>query len=321
MSPRLLAELTRLFPGPAALGSGAPGSPGAPGVLGTQGPPGHGSTTGAASATPPLVHWLVLGLDHRAGAEPLGRVWQGLQSELALPPPALAVDGQALLQLWLPLAEPVPTATAAAWLAAVRQRWLADLPAHRIHTWPAAPSGTAGAPAEGGVADAPALPPQPVGEERWSAFVSPDLLPVFADSPWLDLPPGDDAQAALLARVPKASPAAWRAACAGLGVPPVQVAQPAASTGPSPASAGAGAPPPLPALPAAAALPTTVTRPDGPLPGPVDAAELVAGPAAAAGDSLAARRFLRQVMDDPSQPLAQRIEAARVLLAASAASG
>lgn len=305
MSPRLMAELTRLFPGAAAPGPGGPGQ----GI-------------GAVGAALPLVHWLVLGLDHRAGAEPLGRVWQGLQSELALPPPALTVDGQALLQLWLPLAEPVPAATAAAFLAAVRQRWLADLPAQRTHTWPAPEASLGAESTEAGVAGAPALPPQLVGEERWSAFVSPDLLPVFADSPWLDLPPGDDAQAALLARVPQASPAAWRAACASLGVPAArvdQVAQQAAVAGPEPASGLAA-----PRWPAAAAGPG---GPVGPATVPGEIAQPVAGPgsavaaAAASGDALAARRFLRQVMDDPLQPLAQRIEAARVLLAAAARAG
>ena len=34
---------------------------------------------------------------------------------------------------------------------------------------------------------------------RWSAFVAPDLAAVFGDEPVLDIPPGDEAQAELLA--------------------------------------------------------------------------------------------------------------------------
>ena len=43
--------------------------------------------------------------------------------------------------------------------------------------------------------------PRQVADGAWSAFVSSDLAAVFADTPWLDLPPGEDAQAELLGRL------------------------------------------------------------------------------------------------------------------------
>jgi hypothetical protein len=104
-----------------------------------------------------------------------------------------------------------------------------------------------------------ALPGAPLpGGERWSAFVAPDLAPLFTDTPWLDLPPGDDGQATLLASQ----------AC----VTPGQLA--------------------------------TLQAASAPAPGIAAHAQL-ADP----------RRFLQQVMNDATAPLALRIEAAKALLA------
>jgi hypothetical protein len=106
---------------------------------------------------------------------------------------------------------------------------------------------------------------------QWSAFVAPDLAPVFADTPWLDGPPNLEGQAALLRALAPITPAAWAQALALL--------------------APADAAPPL-----AAAQPVPVPQP---------------APMAAVDDP---RRFLRQVMNDPSAPLALRVDAAKALL-------
>ncbi|MBQ0941794.1 hypothetical protein KAK07_00460 [Ideonella sp. 4Y16] len=116
----------------------------------------------------------------------MGTLWRGVQDTLGWPAPAIAVSGDAL-QLWFSLAEPVDAATAQALLAALRERFLPASQAARVGGWPR--DGQA-APRPGAV-----LP----GEDRWSAFVAPDLAPLFAQTPWLDVPPGDDGQATLLA--------------------------------------------------------------------------------------------------------------------------
>ena len=54
------------------------------------------------------VRALVLELSGQGGCSAIGRVWQGVQAELQLPAPALAVNGVDALQLWFSLAEPVP---------------------------------------------------------------------------------------------------------------------------------------------------------------------------------------------------------------------
>jgi hypothetical protein len=106
-------------------------------------------------------------------------------------------------------------------LEALRRRYLADVPQDRLRTTPA----PAAAPEISG------MPPGERGEERWSAFVAPDLAALFVDEPWLDLPPGNDAQAELLSRLQCMSPADLRRAIAQ---PPAEAtAAPSSSAAPS----------------------------------------------------------------------------------------
>jgi hypothetical protein len=119
------------------------------------------------------------------------------------------------------------------------------------------------------------VPAHQAASGGWSAFVAPDLAAIFEDTPWLDLPPGVDAQASLLMAGRSLTPAQWRAGLATLAGP-AALAEPQQTS-----AASTSAPPPAPN--AAATL---------------------------------ARDFLLQVMQDEAAPLAQRIEAARALLAA-----
>jgi hypothetical protein len=119
--------------------------------------------------------------------------------------------------------------------------------------------------------------PTAEGDEAWSAFVAPDLAAVFADTPWLEMAPGIDGQADLLTRLSSIRPEAWARAWSALQPAPVQDAL------------GLHDAPP-------AATP----------PAPV-------GPA---GDIRhQAQQFLLSVMNDGDAPLAQRVEAAKALLA------
>jgi hypothetical protein len=63
-------------------------------------------------------------------------------------------------------------------------------------------------------------PPQAQPSGNWSAFVSPDLAAVFGDEPVLDIPPGDEAQAELLARLRSVPAEAVADALQGLAPPP-----------------------------------------------------------------------------------------------------
>lgn len=157
----------------------------------------------AAGAVPDLVRGLVLEVAQPAQWQPMAAVWQGVQADLDLPAPGIAVNGVDGLQLWFSLLEPVPAAQGLAFLDRLRQRYMAALPPGRVR-----------ARAEANCT----LPPTPP-DGPWPAFVAADLAPLFEDTPWLDVRPGDEGQADLLSRLASIKPAAWAAAVQRLQPP------------------------------------------------------------------------------------------------------
>ena len=120
--------------------------------------------------------------------------------------------------------------------------------------------------------------PALLAPERWSAFVAPDLAGVFDDdNPSLDVEPSENAQAELLSRLRCIEPSGWRVAMARLL--PAAPSEPAAAT----------ADPPL----------ESVTQP---------------GHGDRIGTHQDPRRFLLEVMNNPTVPLALRVDAAKALL-------
>lgn len=239
----------------------------------------------ADDAVAGTVRALVLEVARPAQWPILSAVWQGVQAELDLPAPAIAVNGVDGLQLWFLLQQSVDAAAGHAFLDALRRRYLADLPRSRIRLL------TVGTATEAGAASSPQVQPLQVPAVQadtgnWSAFVAPDLAPIFDEAPWLDIPPGEDGQADLLARLRSITPVAFEAAWQRL--------QPRAE--------------------APAAVP--LTSPESSLPA---SSQPPAQPAVQASAKAAARQFLLQVMNDTSTPLAQRIEAAKALLQSPAA--
>lgn len=252
---RLQSELHRLyFPDPAAA---------------------CGTEAAASSLVDPQgrVRALVLELARPASWELLSTVWRGVQSELELPAPAIAVSGTDGHQLWFSLAEPVPVQQAHAFLESLRLRFLPDVAAKRVGLMPALEASTPGQALHARIV--PALQAQ---TGNWSAFLAPDLAPVFDDTPWLDIPPSEHGQADLLSRLGSILPDAFEAALEKL--------RPAGSAQQD-------------TLPAAAS---------DPLPG--------TGPARAVGPAvcLDPKRFLLQVMNDEAVAMALRIDAAKALL-------
>ncbi|MDB5958078.1 hypothetical protein [Ramlibacter sp.] len=200
---RLQAEWRRLYLPAAAASEAAGAEPTAPALAG-----------GRTRA-------LVLALAAPGAWDGVRAVWQGVQADLQLPAPAIAVAGSAGYQLWFSLAEAVPADQALAFLAALRSRYLGAARPERIATFPA----DAAAPAGG----APRLPPHEIGPGRWSAFVATDLAALFNEEPWLDLPPSAEAQADLLSRVQSTALADWQRARERLAAAVVAEAAPAAA--------------------------------------------------------------------------------------------
>lgn len=145
----------------------------------------------------------------------LGAVWRGVQADLGLPAPAIAVSGTDGLQLWFSLGQPVPVAQGLDLLARLQARYLPTLAPARVR-----------AHADGPVT---AVPAQDPATGNWSAFVAPDLAPVFADTPWLDIQPGADGQADLLTRLAAITPAAFEAALQALQPLPAPATPPRAT--------------------------------------------------------------------------------------------
>lgn len=172
---------------------------------------------------------MVLALGHPADWASLSPVWRGVQADLALPAPAIAVNGVDAFELWFSLAQPVSVAEAAAFLQGLRQRYLPELAPKRLRTLPA------------GAGDAPPaawIPALQAATGQWSAFVAPDLAAVFGDDPSLDFQPGNDAQAELLSRLTSTPLDAFQTALALLR----PAAQPASNTTAPASSAAASAP-------------------------------------------------------------------------------
>lgn len=159
------------------------------------------------------VRALVLELTRPPSWEVLSKVWQGVQAELELPAPAIAVSGTDGLQLWFSLAEPVAAERAQAFLDGLCQRFLPEVDPRRVRA----------------ITQAAPVPAEQGQSGNWSAFVAPDLAPVFDDAPWLDIPPNDEGQATLLSVVGVTQPDVFDAAMRllGAGAQP----QPAASAG------------------------------------------------------------------------------------------
>ncbi|MEZ5664654.1 MAG: hypothetical protein R3E94_14160 [Burkholderiaceae bacterium] len=208
----------------------------------------------------------------------LATLWHESQSAFDWPAPLIAVNGKDAFQLWFPLAHAVPVELAHQVAAAMVARWLPQSPADAL----ARRAMCWPEPGPDGVwRHAQVVPARMPGHEvRWSAFVSPDLAAVFDDEPVLDLEPGRDAQADLMVRHRCIDEAAWARACQIL-LSDVTPAVPV----PVPESTG------------------DMTRL------PLSASSALAGPY---GDPA---EFLRAVMNHPAVPLAQRIKAARALLA------
>ncbi|MFY7867178.1 hypothetical protein [Roseateles sp.] len=134
----------------------------------------------------------MLALSRPADWLALGALWRGVQADLGLPAPAIAVSGRDGYQLWFALAEEEMGAQAHELLQALCQVYLPEVAATRLGICgPASAAQQAGLP----------LPPQLVAAGQWSAFVAADLAPVFSEEPWLDTEPGPDAQAEVLGRL------------------------------------------------------------------------------------------------------------------------
>nr|WP_297526638.1 hypothetical protein [uncultured Roseateles sp.] len=207
------------------------------------------------------VRALVLDVGRPSDWELIGAAWRGVQLNLSLPAPGIAIAGENSYQLWFSLQQGCTPEEARAFFDGLKARYLGGVAAPRIRC----------------LTEPPAVPSE-VNEGQWSAFVAPDLAPVFVEATWLDIPPGVEGQADLLKSLKSIARQEWLAALEQLALPAAQDLAPAVTTQ-SPE-----------VLPLASYSPAT---------GFSDP-----------------RAFLLQVMNDATVPMALRIEAAKALLPA-----
>lgn len=167
------------------------------------------------------VRAMVLALTRPADWTLLSTVWRGVQSDLELPAPAIAVSGIDAYQLWFSLAEPVSSAQARAFLERLCLRYLSAVAPARLSMMPAVDTACPDQ-----IRHAMLVPALQPATGRWSAFVAPDLAAIFSAEPWLDLPPSPEAQAKVLSPLECIKPADFQAA--------LQRLSPAVSTETSP---------------------------------------------------------------------------------------
>jgi hypothetical protein len=143
-------------------------------------------TASAGTAPEGVTRAIVLELKRPLDWFALGRVYHGVQADFGWPAPAIAVSGEGQ-QLWFSLRQPVARERALALLGAFEARWLADVARRQVDA--------KAHPMDG---PPPRVPARLEGDDRWSAFVASDLVAMFEDTPWLDVEPNEEGQAALL---------------------------------------------------------------------------------------------------------------------------
>lgn len=129
------------------------------------------------------VRALVITLDSAFWAQ-AAQLYEGVQTELDLPPPAVSVSGSKAYGLWFSFATALPLAQAEAFAEGLRRRYLAEVPTTRLTLHPPAPV---------------TLVPARQGGDRWSAYIDASLGSMFVDEPWLEMAPSLHKQAELLA--------------------------------------------------------------------------------------------------------------------------
>jgi hypothetical protein len=166
----------------------------------------HGGEPGLI-APDGTVRAMVLELARPADWTLLSTLWRGVQTDLELPAPAIAVTGIDGYQLWFSLAEPTSVPQAAGFLEALRGHYLSLVAPARIVMIPSVDAAS-----PGNIRHAKLVPAQQSATGHWSAFVAPDLAAIFSEDPWLDLAPNPDAQASVLSRLECIKPAVFQAA-------------------------------------------------------------------------------------------------------------
>ena len=141
-----------------------------------------------------MVRAMLINFEKASDWADVAHLYESIQSELGLPAPAISVSGNKGYGLWLSLSEPVPVAEASAFLKALSNKYLADIPVQNRVLLPGPDNSVAA-----GLSVVLLPCARLKASEMWSAFIDPTLGSMFVDEPWLEMAPNLDKQAGILA--------------------------------------------------------------------------------------------------------------------------
>lgn len=137
-----------------------------------------------------LVRSLVISVERGGDWEAVAALYEGVQADLDLPPPAISVSGDEGYQIWFSLYEPIPLQLAQDFMQGLCRKYLAETKAAKLKLRP-------------GSADelrsVLLVPAELENGDRWSAYIDPTMGSMFVEETWLEMPPSLDKQAGMLA--------------------------------------------------------------------------------------------------------------------------
>lgn len=134
------------------------------------------------------VRAMVLSVERVSDWEAVASVFHGVQNDLDLPAPAIAVSGNKGFGIWFSLADSLSLDDAKSFLTALCHEYLADIAGAKLELLPSEAATL--------LALVPAFQPL---SGKWSAFIDPSMGSMFIDEPGLDMAPNMDRQAEMLA--------------------------------------------------------------------------------------------------------------------------
>jgi hypothetical protein len=135
-----------------------------------------------------MLRAMVVSFENVSDWDSVARVFQGVQSDLDLPAPAISVSGHKGYGIWFSLARPLPLPQARIFLDALRANYLADMSGVNLAFHPAASN-----------APVNLVPALQASNGKWSAFIDPSMGSMFIEEAGLDMAPNMDRQAEMLA--------------------------------------------------------------------------------------------------------------------------
>ena len=162
-----------------------------------------------------LVRCFVISVEKGCAWAQIGALYQGVQADLDLPAPAIAVSVEDGYQIWFSLAEPIALQSAQDFMNGLCRKYLSETKTTKLKLRPGI---------EKQLGFLPLVPAQQAEAERWSAFIDPSMGSMFVEETWLEMAPSRDKQAGMLAGLTSITAEEYQLACGMLQSPTEEIA-------------------------------------------------------------------------------------------------